>query len=59
MSHAGKSELSKQGDIPAHVLLFDPGALLSNAALFSLTQELRGRSRLLWEGWPWLGDGDY
>lgn len=31
-------------DIPAHVFLFDPGALLSNAAFFSLTQELRGRS---------------
>lgn len=52
----GKVSSGNREDTPAHLLLFGPGALLSNAALFPLTQELRGRSPLLWEGSARLGD---
>lgn len=52
----GKVSSGNREDTPAHLLLFGPGALLSNADLFAVTQELRGRSLLFWEGSARLGD---
>lgn len=54
--HTGRDQLREQRGHPWPHLLFASGALLSNATLFTLKQELRQKSPLLWDGRAWQSD---